>query len=257
MSTTTETRPSRTGAIENLAVRTLAGDVRDALLHRLKHEQDKRAWTDRSEDEQRATINQITQVAEALVRGVVRLIGSEALPALGGTLASVTVKDGIKAVLELNRNDENRHALYDAEGKQVMVVLADPTQFFGAREEWSLKKDQPDLPLDADDDDQAVTYWVLGTGTEGNPPPRFDSVVDALVESGAEFLDPREMGDSTSSMTRFGVLTQTVKDGESITGFRTFATLGEAVSFCAAEMKRQQDEAVANLMAMGETASVS
>ena len=39
--TTTEARPSRTGAIENLAARTLTGDVRDAILHRLKHEQDR------------------------------------------------------------------------------------------------------------------------------------------------------------------------------------------------------------------------
>lgn len=156
MTHTTETQPSRTGAIENLAVRTLAGDVRDAILHRLKHEQDKRPWDERSEDEQRRTINQITETAETLVRGVVRLIGSEALPALPGILASITVKDGIKAVMELSRSDENRHALYDAEGRQVMIVLADPTQFFGAREEWKVKRDQPDLPLDADEGDGAA-----------------------------------------------------------------------------------------------------
>lgn len=251
--------PSAVGGIENLAVRTLGGDVRDAMLNRLKFEQGKKAWDERSEDEQRTTINQITQVAEAMVRGAVRLIAASALPALRGTLDSVTVKDGVKAVLKFSSSDEERHALYDAQGKQIVLVIADPTTFFGTRKEWELKKDQPGLPLETEaaPEPDPETYWVLGTAAEpGDLDPRHQGIMEALVEAGADFLDPREMHSSGWVMSRWGVLIQGAISADGAERepdqFRVFNTHSAADAYCQDVKSSQQQAALAGIIADGE-----
>lgn len=43
----------------------------------------------------------------------------------------ITVKDGIKAVLTMSKNDPNRHGLMDAQGKSVLIAIADAEDHMG------------------------------------------------------------------------------------------------------------------------------
>jgi hypothetical protein len=159
----------RATEIEALALKTCAGDVRDFLLHRLRQEQDKRAWSDRSEDEQRATINAAQHAAEEVVRGVVALFANHGLPSIGGLLESVTAKAGMKAVIGLDASSETEAMalLRAASGygsKQVVIVLADAGEFMDDRAPVVVKPDQPRLLSDPE------FVEVAGDEIDKNPP---------------------------------------------------------------------------------------
>lgn len=138
-------RPSQISSdTVDLAVQTLSGDIRDFILDRLRHEHSPVPWMSRSEAEQRDTIDSVTLAAERVVRETVRIIAGDGRKAMVGKLLQVTVKDGIKAQIELNRHDELRHELMDAEGMQVLLVVADVSAFIGERAEVKVKPDQHD-----------------------------------------------------------------------------------------------------------------
>jgi hypothetical protein len=61
------------------------------------------------------------------------------------TVAQVAVKDGIKAQLELSKSDPMRHHLIDAQGMDVLLVVADAEPFIGERAPVTVTPDQPDL----------------------------------------------------------------------------------------------------------------
>lgn len=133
---------------------TLMGDLRDALLDRLKGMP--KPWTVMSEAEQRDMIFGCERVATHLVTQAVRLIAANGHPSIQAELDSCTVKDGIKAVLNLSKHDPMRHELTDAVGKTVMVVVADIEPFMGQSKEAKPDPDQTTLP---------------GTGGEENVKP--------------------------------------------------------------------------------------
>jgi hypothetical protein len=127
------------------AAETVTGDLRDFILDRLRHEQEKRPWHLRSESAQRDTVHEVEAAVGDAVRRVVELIASGGRPAIKAKLESVTVKDGIKAVLVLSRFDEQRHGLVDATGSAVLIVVADSAEFTGERAPAGIRPDQASL----------------------------------------------------------------------------------------------------------------
>ncbi len=133
----------------HLAVETLTGDIRDFMLDRLKHEQNKRPWHERSEADQRDTVHMVEVAVRDVVTKAVEIIAASGRRTIKAKLAQVVVKDGMKAQLELSRFDELRHALSDSVGKQVLIVVADPDDFTGERAPVEIKADQGDLVKEA------------------------------------------------------------------------------------------------------------
>jgi hypothetical protein len=136
------------GAIE-IAAETLTGDLRDFILDRLRHEQNKRPWHERSEAEQRDTVHSVESAVQSAVRKAVEIIAAGGLRTIKATIEQVTVKDGIKATLMMSKFDENRHNLVDATGSTVLIVVADPEDFTGERAAVEIKPDNPGLPLES------------------------------------------------------------------------------------------------------------
>lgn len=128
-----------------VATETLTGDVRDFVLDTLKHEQNKRPWHERSEAEQRDTVHRVESMAQDLVRQAVELLAAQGRRVVKATVESITIKDGIKAVLSLSKFDAQRHALADSQGATVLLVVADPDAFAGERAPVEIKPDQPEL----------------------------------------------------------------------------------------------------------------
>lgn len=117
--------------VVDLATGTLTGDIRDFLLDRVKTMG--KPWAAMTEDEQSDQIHAAKDAAETIVRRACEIIASGGKKAMIGTLESVTVKDGVKAVVKLSKTDEQRHSLIDAQGHAVSVIFADAAPYTGER----------------------------------------------------------------------------------------------------------------------------
>lgn len=132
-----------------LDTETLFGDLRDAILDRLKAMP--KPWTVMSENEQRDLIIGVEMATRHLINSAVTLIAANGHPTIKATLASATVKDGIKAVLQMSMHDPMRHELMDAVGKPVVVVVAEVAQFLGEKSPAKPDPQEPALPLNSGD----------------------------------------------------------------------------------------------------------
>lgn len=137
----------------DVATDTLKGDVRDFLLDNLKHIG--KPWQQMGELEQEEQIDRATRAAETFVRKCVVTVAAKDQASMIGTLDSVTVKDGFKAVIKLSKTDKSRHELVDAQGQTVLIVVADAEQFSGEREPAKADPDQQDFGLDEEEENDA------------------------------------------------------------------------------------------------------
>lgn len=128
-----------------IARETLTGDIRDLILTDLKDHKSPLPWNLRGEEAQREVIERVTNFADGLVSRIVRIVAAGGRNVVQATLAKMTVKDGIKAELELSQFDQQRHRLMDAVGASVMVVVADTEVYQGEREPVTPLKDQPEM----------------------------------------------------------------------------------------------------------------
>lgn len=129
----------------DLAAETLTGDLRDFILDRLKHEQSKQPWHQRSEVDQREAVHQVETAVRHAVTTAVEIIAGHGRRTIKATIEQITIKDGYKAVLTASKHDESRHHLADAQGKTVLIVVADPDEFTGERAEVEISPDQTSL----------------------------------------------------------------------------------------------------------------
>lgn len=136
----------------------LFGVMRDHILDYLKHESGNGRWTERTEAEQRGTINRTEAFCRQSIREIVRAIAADGRKVMIGKLEQVTVKDGLKAVLQLSRSDEQRHHLVDAQGSEIMVVVSDAADFMGG-EEVAITPDQQQF---IDDDHPVFDNTAFG-----------------------------------------------------------------------------------------------
>jgi len=61
---------------------------------------------------------------ESQIQHAVHVIASAERTVVVGTLDQITIKDGVKAVVTIGRGAEALHEFCDAQGKQVLVVVA-------------------------------------------------------------------------------------------------------------------------------------
>lgn len=256
--------------LERMAADTLTGDVRDVLLQFIKWETAAKPWAQRSEDEQRKTLNRVSAVAGDVVRQVVKLVATHGMKAVPGALESVTVKDGVKASLLLAKDGDAWVHAAKHQGNAITLILADFQQFDGQREaiEIYVEDNQMALPLGGDNRDEVndayrdgfvdgyedgekaaaiPAYWV--PTHDENDAPRFATAAEALIDAGAATYEPREIMRADWTMPRWGVmLAVTASAGHTV---HFFTTLGSAAQFAEKAKKEGQDAALADLLAQG------
>lgn len=137
-----------------VAQATMLGDLRDVLLELRKDPKlGDKAWSKLSENEQSQLVDTITnRVRPAIVRAI-DIIASEGRKHIKVTLKQVTVKDGLKGVFECAKTHELRHALTDAQGDTVLVVLTNTENYLGKGNTPKIDKDQKELIDDEEDDE--------------------------------------------------------------------------------------------------------
>jgi hypothetical protein len=149
-------------AAVSVAADTLSGDLRDFILDRLRHEQSKQPWHMRSEDDQRDTVHTVEAAVREVVTKAVTVIASAGRRTIAATLEQVTVKDGIVGKLVMSKHDALRHALFDAVGSRVLIVVADAEEFEGEKAPVDITPDQGDIErvsvLHSTDDERETPF---------------------------------------------------------------------------------------------------
>lgn len=105
-----------------------------------------------SEQEQENFLKGLAGECSEAVAEVVRVIASGDRLNFRAHVESVTFKDGVKATLTLPNTPES-HALADAQGRSIMVVIEDSARYLQLGDAVEGQPDQPALFEEDEDDD--------------------------------------------------------------------------------------------------------
>lgn len=132
-------------------IETLAGDIRDFLLGRIRTLQ--KPWAAMSEGEQTDLANSTDLASRDVVRKLVRALNDFQFPHAVVELGEVKIggSKGIEAKITCSNIEHNRTVLGEHVGDHIIVLMCDSEQFMGARASVEIDKDQPELPVDGDD----------------------------------------------------------------------------------------------------------
>jgi hypothetical protein len=134
---------------EELASETLFGDVRDSLLTHVRSMET--PWSKMSEQQQSDKIYAISKAAETVVRRAVAIIASNGQEPMFARIAKFTVKDEIKAELVASSSVGNIEKIAENIGQPAIVIFASPEAYMGERSPAKADKDEPELPIEADE----------------------------------------------------------------------------------------------------------
>lgn len=126
----------------------LRGDLRDAMLEQLRHATD---FSKLPEAHQRDIATALDFAATEFTVKAVRLLASEGKTQVQAKLDQITVKDGLKIVCSGGFTHDALVLLGEAQGKQVLITVADSEAFDGQRSEAKVDPDQPEFPSDDSD----------------------------------------------------------------------------------------------------------
>lgn len=137
------------GVAPTLDVETLAGDVRDRFLARLKRI--KVPWQNLNEKEQGDEIYNASDMAKDIVRGVMIAIAEKGFPHVPVAIKKVEFSDGLKIQLTGAESVPNITALAEHGKMGAVLVLCEAQTYFGERSEAKPDKDEPELPMSEDE----------------------------------------------------------------------------------------------------------
>ncbi|MPV69431.1 DNA translocase FtsK [Burkholderia sp. BE17] len=162
-----------------MTAESIGKDLLSALVTEIKLLPD--LWVKLSEKKQNDVIDRLRARVEHNVKMATHLIASDGRVVVQGDLVQITIKDGVKAAVEFSSAAPNLHDLYDAQGKAVLLVVANATAHTGGMDEIRGEADQRgfDLGREYTDGD--------GDGMDGDKPD--SAVVDA------EFREVPKLGD--------------------------------------------------------------
>lgn len=132
-----------------LTAETLRGELAKFVIDELKAAPD--VWQKLNQHQQDDVIERVVTRCASSIKQAVHLIAADGREVITADLEQINAKDEIKAVLKLPKYDQNRHALLDAVGKPVLIVVAGSSQFMGGETPKS-EPDQRELVVDGSDD---------------------------------------------------------------------------------------------------------
>lgn len=131
--------------ILNMTAATIGKDLLSSVVLELKMLPD--VWVKLSEGKQNDIIDRARKRVENAVKMATHLIASDGRVVVQGDLDQITIKDGVKAVVKFSGASPNLHELYEASGKSVLVVVANPADHTGGMNEVRGESDQRGLNL--------------------------------------------------------------------------------------------------------------
>lgn len=164
----------------NMTAQSIGKDLLSGLLQELRLLPD--VWVKLSQKKQDDIIERLRKRVDTNVRMAVHLVASEGRTVVAGDLEQITIKDGVKAVCKFSQHAPNLHEMFDAAGKAILLVVANPTDHTGGMDEIKGESDQRAMDLGKE-------YDPNGDG-EGMDE---DHVVDA------EFTEAPQLGHEPSA----------------------------------------------------------
>lgn len=141
----TETAEPRNVAQDTVAMTaaTMGHDIVAALLNELRKMPGH--WPTLAAEYQQKTIEEFKTKVSDMVRKSISFMLTSDFQAVAAKLEYVGRKKGIQAALSVSTTAMYRHALFDAQGQNVLVVIADPEKWLGRMDEIKARGDQLDL----------------------------------------------------------------------------------------------------------------
>lgn len=131
----------------DLARETMHGDLMQLVVEELRWLPD--VWQRVSESKQEEIIDRVRKRVADAVRQAIELIATNGRTAIPAKLEQVTVKDAIKGVVVVSKDETSRHDLTDAVGRAVMIVVTDPDdEFSGDHDDVKADPDQRGFDYD-------------------------------------------------------------------------------------------------------------
>ena len=165
--------------------RTLAGDLRDFVLDLLRTLP--RTWAQMSEAEQTARAYGVSNACRKVVRDAVALLETDERVTIECLFQEVAFKDKGKIVAKFGMEyagEDTRIALTKAQGKEILIVVADAAQYMGERAPAAVDKQQPDLPLpDAGERVEADLDTILAGDDSEQPAGQITSLAAEREEA--------------------------------------------------------------------------
>lgn len=104
-------------------------------------------WQQLSEEKQSEWLEAVEKQCASTIDRAVPQILSGSIETVRATVDSVTFKKGIKAALKMPRSGKGAHALADAEGTDVFILIADTAHLVAPDGKPEPDPDQPEIPL--------------------------------------------------------------------------------------------------------------
>lgn len=115
---------------EQFAAETLKGDLRDAMLERIKHL--KKPWAQMTQSEQSDCVYGLESAAASILRNVIEILAMDRREVIKASVKGATVKeDGIEVKLIMTRDEEGRHDMLDAVGSMAFMTVASVAPYWG------------------------------------------------------------------------------------------------------------------------------
>lgn len=127
----------------NLAQANLGRDLLKAMVDVIRTAQ--KPWHAISQAEQELLIGRLRDDTDDMVRKAINTLLTGEFPAVGGKVHQVVFSSGIKCTLQIDAHAKYRHDLSDAEGTNVLVVIADPAEYLQSMDQVKADADQPDM----------------------------------------------------------------------------------------------------------------
>jgi len=137
---------------------TVGADLLAAVIDEVKALPD--VWQKLNREKQQDVIDRMRRRVESQVKEAVLRIASQERPSIKAILGEEKTKTAIEAKITMSREDPQRHALRDAVGKTVLIVVIDPEDHTEGMEGIEADPDQADLITGEVDDVyyDAVTF---------------------------------------------------------------------------------------------------
>ena len=108
--------------VREIASEDMAKSLLESLILLIRTQ--KKPWEKLTKAEQDEVIDALRKSVRLATDSAVRLIASNSSTTVVGDLEQVTIKDGVKAQVVVAKNAENLAELFDAVGKEVLIVCA-------------------------------------------------------------------------------------------------------------------------------------
>lgn len=158
--------------VVQLTAETLGRDILQAMLDEIKLHV---SWNGMPAAAQDQLIERLRKRTRTLIEEGLNVLFRGHYPAIPAELDSITIKNGITAKITIAKGQKDWHELADAQGTQILLIVADPEQYAARMDEIKAVADQGDL--------FSGEYKGTKEYRRDQPPPVVDKSWQDLIDS--------------------------------------------------------------------------